>query len=78
MAFPNVGFIGYPVAVALFGPEALFYAVILVLPFNLMAFTLGPLMLVCLSGIFCRCTQILELCSPGSVRAGTPPQQEMR
>ena len=31
---------------------------------------------VCLSGIFCRCTQILELCSPGSVRAGTPPQQE--
>ena len=45
LAFPNVGFIGYPVAVALFGPEALIYAVILVLPFNLMAFTLGPLML---------------------------------
>ena len=43
--FPNVGFIGYPVAVALFGPEALFYAVILVLPFNLLSFTLGPLML---------------------------------
>lgn len=43
LAFPNVGFIGYPVAVALFGPEALFYAVILVLPFNLMSFTLGPL-----------------------------------
>ena len=42
---PNVGFIGYPVAVALFGPEALFYAVILVLPFNLLSFTLGPLML---------------------------------
>ena len=45
LAFPNVGFIGYPVAVALFGPEALFYAVILVLPFNLLSFTLGPLML---------------------------------
>jgi len=45
LVFPNVGFIGYPVAVALFGPEALFYAVILVLPFNLMTFTLGPLML---------------------------------
>jgi len=43
--FPNVGFIGYPVAVALFGPEALFYAVILVMPFNLISFTLGPLML---------------------------------
>ena len=45
LVFPNVGFIGYPVAVALFGPEALFYAVILALPFNLLSFTLGPLML---------------------------------
>ena len=45
LAFPNVAFIGYPVVSALFGPEALFYAVILVLPFNLMTFTLGPLML---------------------------------
>ena len=45
LLFHNVGFIGYPVAVALFGPEALFYAVILVLPFNLLSFTLGPLML---------------------------------
>ena len=45
LSFPNVGFIGYPVAVALFGPGALFYAVILVLPFNLLSFTLGPLML---------------------------------
>ena len=45
LVFPNMAFIGYPVAVALFGPEALFYAVILVLPFNLLAYTLGPLML---------------------------------
>ena len=45
MVFPNMAFIGYPVAVALFGPEALFYAVILVLPFNLLAYSLGPLML---------------------------------
>ena len=45
LAFPNVGFIGYPVAVALFGQEALFYAVVLVIPFNLLSFTLGPLML---------------------------------
>ncbi len=45
LAFPNVAFIGYPVVTALFGPEALFYAVILVLPFNLMTFTLGPLLL---------------------------------
>lgn len=46
LAFPNVGFIGYPVAVALFGPEALFYAVVLALPFHLMSFALGPLLLV--------------------------------
>ena len=45
LAFPNVAFIGYPVVTALFGPGALFYAVILVLPFNLMTFTLGPLLL---------------------------------
>lgn len=45
LAFPNVGFIGYPVSVALFGPGALFYAVVLALPFNLLSFTLGPLVL---------------------------------
>lgn len=46
LSFPNVGFIGYPVAVALFGQEALFYAVVLALPFNLLSYSLGPLMLV--------------------------------
>lgn len=45
LAFPNVAFIGYPVVAALFGSETLFYAAILVLPFNLMTFTLGPLLL---------------------------------
>ncbi len=45
LVFPNVAFIGYPVTVAVFGPEALFYAVILVLPFNLLAYSIGPLML---------------------------------
>ena len=45
LAFPNVGFIGYPVAVALFGPGALFYAVILVMPFNLLTYILGPMIL---------------------------------
>lgn len=46
LAFSNVGFIGYPVAMALYGQEALFYAATLALPFNLLSFTLGPLMLV--------------------------------
>lgn len=45
LSFSNVGFIGYPVAVALYGPGALFYAAILALPFNVMSFSLGPLML---------------------------------
>lgn len=45
LMFPNMAFIGYPVSVSLFGPEALFYAVILVLPFNLLSYSLGPLML---------------------------------
>lgn len=46
LIFGNIAFIGYPVATALFGPEALFYAVILAMPFNLLSYTLGPLMLV--------------------------------
>ena len=45
MMFPNVGFIGYPVVVALLGQEALFYAVILVMPFNMLSYSLGPLLL---------------------------------
>ena len=45
LAFPNVGFIGYPVAVAMFGDGALFYAAILALPFNLLSYSLGPLLL---------------------------------
>ena len=46
LVFTNMAFIGYPVATALFGPGALFYAVILAMPFNLLSYTLGPLMLV--------------------------------
>ena len=39
LIFSNMAFIGYPVSVALFGQEALFYAVILVLPFNLLSYS---------------------------------------
>lgn len=45
LSFPNVGFIGYPIAVALFGPGALFYAVVLALPMNIFSYSMGPLML---------------------------------
>ena len=65
MVFSNVGFIGYPVAVALYGPEALFYAVILVLPFNLLTYTLGPLMLG--GGARFRWQQLFSPCIVASV-----------
>ncbi|WP_298020407.1 AEC family transporter [uncultured Dysosmobacter sp.] len=45
LVFSNLGFIGYPVVISLFGADKLFYAVILQLPFNMLSYTLGPLML---------------------------------
>lgn len=66
LVFGNIGFIGYPVAVSFFGPEALFYAVILVLPFNLMAFTLGPLLL---SGV--KRFSLRQMFSPAATAALT-------
>ncbi len=39
--FGNVGFIGFPVLIAVLGKESLFYATIFNLPFNIFAFTLG-------------------------------------
>ena len=67
LAFPNVAFIGYPVVSALFGPGALFYAAILVLPFNLMTFTLGPLLLTGAKRFSLR--QMLSPCVLASVLA---------
>ena len=39
--FGNVGFIGFPVLSAIFGPGALIYGCIFNLPFNLLVFTVG-------------------------------------
>ena len=41
LVFPNVGFMGIPVAEVILGPGSLFYVILFNLPFNLMAFTLG-------------------------------------
>ncbi len=41
LIFSNVGFMGFPVVSAIFGPDAVFYASIFNIPFNLLAFTLG-------------------------------------
>lgn len=65
LAFPNVGFIGYPVAVALYGEGALFYAAILALPFNLLSYSLGPLMLAGAARF--RWRQLLSPCIVASV-----------
>ncbi|MCI8809372.1 MAG: hypothetical protein HFF84_04455 [Oscillibacter sp.] len=46
LVFNNLAFVGYPVVLSLFGQEALFYAVILAIPFNLLNYTIGPLLLV--------------------------------
>lgn len=45
VSFGNVGFIGFPVVSAVFGPEAIVYAAILNIPFNLLIFTVGVLFL---------------------------------
>lgn len=45
LSFSNVGFMGFPVVQAVFGKEALFYTAIYNLPFNLLSFTLGVIML---------------------------------
>ena len=45
--FSNNGFMGYPIALALFGEEGLVLAVFLGVPFNLLAYTVGP-KLVCM------------------------------
>lgn len=39
--FSNVAFIGYPVLIAIYSKEAIFYAAIYNLPFNFLVFTLG-------------------------------------
>ena len=41
LCFGNVGFIGYPVLSAIFGPDALVYAAVFNLPFNFFVFTVG-------------------------------------
>lgn len=41
MVFGNVGFLGFPVVSAVYGPDALIYAAIFNLPFNFLSFTVG-------------------------------------
>lgn len=45
VTFSNVGFMGIPVCTLFFGEASLIYAVILMLPFNVLSYSLGTLML---------------------------------
>ena len=65
LCFPNVGFIGIPVCTAFLGDAATIYAVILILPFNLLSFSLGPPMLTGGFGSF----RARELVTPTMVAA---------
>jgi len=67
MMFSNTIFIGYPVLVALMGKEILLYAGILVMPANVMAYTLGPLLLT--GAMRFRWQQMVSPCVVASVTA---------
>ena len=41
MMFPNNAFVGFPVVAAVFGPQAVFYAAISNIPFNVLLYTIG-------------------------------------
>lgn len=41
LCFGNVGFIGFPVLSAIYGPDALIYATVFNLPFNFLVFSIG-------------------------------------
>jgi predicted permease len=43
--FSNVGFMGYPVVLAVLGQESLFHAAVFNLPFNFLSFTVGILLI---------------------------------
>ncbi len=43
--FSNCGFMGIPVINALYGPEAIFYVAIFLIPFNILVYTYGILLL---------------------------------
>jgi predicted permease len=45
LIFPNVGFMGIPVAAAILGPGSLFYVILFNLPFNFLVFTMGVYLL---------------------------------
>ncbi len=44
-SFSNCGFIGFPVVLSLFGSSAVFYAAVYNIPFHLLLYTLGPIMM---------------------------------
>lgn len=69
LCFANVGFIGIPVSTLFFGDRALIYAVILMLPFNLLSYSFGTRMLTGGGGDFSWKRLLLSPCVVASVIA---------
>lgn len=44
LVFGNVGFLGFPVIAAIFGPDALIYTSIFQVPFNIILYIIGPIL----------------------------------
>ena len=45
LVFGNVGFLGFPVIAAIFGPDALIYTSIFQVPFNIILYIIGPILI---------------------------------
>jgi len=45
LIFSNIGFMGYPIAYAIYGPESVFYVTLVNLPFGFLVFTVGVFLL---------------------------------
>ena len=65
LCFGNVGFIGYPVLSAIFGPDALVYAAVFNLPFNFFVFTVGAWFLTFVTPVMLSCVAAVVLTLAG-------------
>jgi len=59
----NVGFMGFPVTNAIFGPESAFYVALNIIPFQILSFSLGTLLIAGKSGKF----DFKVLCTPATI-----------
>ena len=61
--FSNLGFMGYPICEALYGPESAFYVTLVHIPFGILTFSLGVYLIQKGSGAIC----LKNMLSPGFI-----------